>query len=329
MLILNSTDVRTALPMAETIEAMKAAYAALSSGQAEVPLRSRLPVPPQEGVSIFMPAFVNSADAQALAVKVVSVFPHNPQKGNPLIYAAVLVLEAETGKPLALMEGGALTAIRTGAGAGAATDLLARHDSATAAIFGAGVQARTQLEAICTVRNIETAWIYDPQTESVTRFIDEMAGRGPIPKDLRAAKNPAEAVSMADIISAATTSNTPVFDAADLKPGVHINGVGSYTPEMQEIPAEVLRHALVVVDSRSASLVESGDMIQPIQQGLFSEDQVYAEIGEIVLGKKAGRTNSHQTTYFKTVGVAVQDAMAGQLAMRNAEKMGLGQEMDW
>lgn len=329
MLILTAADVKKALPMAETIEAMKAAYAALSSGQAQVPLRARLPVPPQDGVSLFMPAFVDSEEGQALAVKVVSVFPNNPQKGYPLIYAAVLVMDAETARPLALLEGGALTAIRTGAGAGAATDLLARSDSETAAIFGAGVQARTQLEAICSVRRIKTAWVYDLNADNVAAFIEEMAGKGPIPADLRAAADPAEAVREADIISAATTSNTPVFDAGDLKPGVHINGVGSYMPEMQEIPAEAIKQAYAVVDSRSASLVESGDLIVPIEQGMFSREHIKAELGEIVLGKKPGRTFAEQITYFKTVGVAVQDAMAGQLALRNASHFNLGQEVDW
>lgn len=329
MLILTAAEVKKALPMAETIEAMKAAYAALSSGQAQVPLRARLPVPPQDGVSLFMPAFVDGGEEQALAVKVVSVFPGNPEKGHPLIYAAVLVMDAETAHPLALLEGGALTAIRTGAGAGAATDLLARPNSKTAAIFGAGVQARTQLEAISSVRDIKKAWVYDLNTDNVAAFIEEMTGKGPVPDDLRAAANPAEAVQDADVISAATTSSTPVFEAADLKPGVHINGVGSYTPEMQEIPAEAIKQAYAVVDSRTASLVESGDLIVPIEQGLFTENHIKAELGEIVLGEKPGRTGADQITYFKTVGVAVQDAMAGQLALRNAEKLRLGQEVDW
>lgn len=328
MLILNASDIHKVLPMDETIQMMKSAFAALSAGQAEVPLRSRLPVPTLDGVCLFMPAFVNSAGGQALAVKVVSVFPHNPEKGLPLIYAAVMVLDAESGIPLALLEGGTLTAIRTGAGAGAAADLLARRDCRIAAIFGAGVQGRTQLEAICTVRQIETAWIYDQDQEKTQTFIADMAGKGAIPTDLRAAASPAQAVADADVISAATTSSSPVFNAADLKTGVHISGVGSYTPEMQEIPAEAIQQALVIVDSRSASLVESGDLIQPMQQGLFGEEHIHAELGEIILGKKSGRTDQTQVTYFKSVGVAVQDAMAGQLALVNAKKMRLGQLVD-
>jgi ornithine cyclodeaminase len=259
----------------------------------------------------------------------VSVFPKNTAFNLPIIHAAVVVMEAETGRPLAVLEGGTLTAIRTGAGGGAATDLLARADSRVAAIFGAGVQARTQLEAICTVRQIKSVWVYDLAEASVEAFITKMRGQGPIPKDLRAASSPAEAVAEADIVCAATTSNTPVFADGDLKPGAHVTGVGSYTPEMQEIPAETIKRALVTVDSRSAALAESGDLIQPMQQGLFDENHVHAEIGEIVLGRKSGRTSDEQITYFKSVGVAVQDAMAGRLALENARKLGLGQQVDW
>lgn len=276
-----------------------------------------------------MPVFMHDEEGEALAVKVVSVFPRNSQEGLPSLHAAVLVLDARTGRVMALLEGGALTAIRTGAASGAATDLLARPGSKVAAIFGAGVQARTQLEAICTVRMIQTVWVYDPIPARVEDFIAEMAGQEPISKDLRAAANPQQAVADADVVCTATTSLTPVFADADLKPGVHINGVGSYTPEMQEIPTETVARALVVVDSREAALAEAGDLIQPIQQGIISGEHIHAELGEIVLGRKQGRTHSEQVTFFKSVGVAVQDAVASRLAMQNAQALGLGQQVNW
>ncbi|MBW8011295.1 MAG: hypothetical protein FVQ83_08650 [Chloroflexi bacterium] len=329
MLILKSDDVRKALPMGQTIAAMKDAYAALSDKRAQVPLRVRLPVTPHHGVSLFMPAFVEDQAGEALAVKIVSVFPENNKLDLPIIHAAVLVLEAHTGRVLAVLEGGALTAIRTGAGCGAATDLLSRPDSRVAAIFGAGVQGRTQLEAICSVRSIQKVWIYDPNKTNVETFIREMAGKGTIPDDLHAAENPQEAINEADIISTATTSNTPVIPTSGLKPGVHINAVGSYTPEMQEIPSEVILRALLTVDSKDAVLGESGDLLQPIEQGLITSDHIHAEIGELVLGRKKGRVDDQQITVFKSVGVAVQDAMAGRLALENAQKMGLGETVDW
>jgi ornithine cyclodeaminase/alanine dehydrogenase-like protein (mu-crystallin family) len=327
MLILTADEVRQALPMKETIEAMKRAYAALSGGRAEVPLRARLPIPPHEATSLFMPAFVQVQDGQALAVKVVSLFPKNLERGLALIQAAVLVLEADTGRPAALLEGSALTAIRTGAAGGAATDLLARTESRVVALFGAGTQGRTQLEAACTVRQIETAWVYDHAPERAEALVQELKGKGPIPKDLHLATSPPQAAAEADIICTATTSLSPVFSDRDVKPGTHISAIGSYTPEMQEVPAETLMRARIVVDSRSAALAESGDLIRPIQQGLFDQDHIHAELGEIVLGEKSSRQSDEEITYFKSVGVAVQDALAAQLALENAKKMGLGQSI--
>jgi ornithine cyclodeaminase len=239
------------------------------------------------------------------------------------------VIEAATGRAVALLEGGSLTAIRTGAGSGAAMDLLARKDSRTVAIFGAGVQGRTQLEAACAVREIRAAWVFDANREQAEKFAAEMAGRGRVPTEVRVAQSPAQAAKEADIICAATTSTSPVLDNADVKPGAHISAIGSYTPEMQEVPAETVARAKVVVDSRSATLAETGDLLKPMQAGLFDESHIHAELGEIVLGRKPGRTSESEVTYFKSVGIAVQDAMAAQLALQNAEKMGLGQKVNF
>jgi ornithine cyclodeaminase/alanine dehydrogenase-like protein (mu-crystallin family) len=327
MLILSREEVRQALPMVEVIAATKKAYAALSAGKAEVPLRSSLAIDPHEATSLFMPAYLQSESGEALTVKIVSLFPHNTERDLPFIHAAVLVLQADTGQPLALLEGASLTAIRTGAASGAATDLLARPDSQVAGIFGAGVQSRTQLEAICTARSIQKVLIYDPRQDQVKKFIAEMAGQGPIPGDLRTAEDSEDVISQADIICCATTSHSPVFDDRHLKPGVHINGVGSYTPEMQEVPPETVLRAALIVDSRTAALSEAGDIIRPIKDGLITEKHIQAELGEIVLGLKPGRVDADQITFFKSVGNAVQDAAAAQLALENAKKLGLGRDI--
>lgn len=328
MLILNADEVRQALPMDECIEAMKQAYQALSIGEVEVPLRSRLASPAQDGLSLFMPARVDQEEAKALAIKVVTLFSQNPSRGLPLIHAAVLVMDPESGVIEGLLEGGSLTAIRTGAGCGAATDVLARPKAKTAAIFGAGVQARTQLEALCAVREIERAWVYAPNPEQVQALIVEMAGKHGVPKALRAAASPDEAIREADIVSAATTSATPVFNDVALKAGVHVNGAGSYTPEMQEIPGETVARARVTVDSREAAQVESGDIAIPLKAKALSAEQI-AEIGEVIAGAKPGRQSTDEITVFKSVGVAVQDALAGRLVLENARKHGLGTEVAW
>ena len=329
MLILTADEVRKALPMKDAIEAMKRAYAALSDGKADVPLRTHLNIPPQDAVSLIMPAYVQTEGGDALAVKVVSLFPKNPERQRKLalIQAAVLVLDAETGRPIALLEGSSLTAIRTGAGSGAAIDLLSRPDSKVVAVFGAGVQGRTQMEAACSVRKIERAWVFDTSDKRAEGFVREMAGVGPIPKNLRVAKNAQEALSEADIVCTATTANTPIFSDTDVKPGTHISSIGSYTPEMQEVPAEMVARALVVVDSRTAVLAETGDLLKPMQAGLFGEEHISAELGEIVLGRKPGRSSPEQITFYKSVGVAVQDALAAQLALQNARTQRLGTDV--
>lgn len=329
MRVLSAPDVRRALPMGDAIEAMKRAFAALSAGQALMPQRIHLPVERGGGVCLVMPALVEADDAEALAVKVVSLFEGNVARGLGRTQAAAIALDPQTGRPVALLEGAALTAIRTAAASGAATDLLARPDSRTAAILGAGTQGRVHLEAVCAVRPIETAWVFDPDTERARAMIAELAGREGICADLRPAGSAAQAVARADVVCAATTSTSPVFDDADLRDGTHVNAVGSYQPHVQEIPAETVVRALVVVDSRQAALDETGDLIQPIRRGLIGPEHVHAELGELVLGRRQGRQSPEQVTLFESVGVAVQDAAAARAALARAERLGLGQEVAW
>ncbi|MCZ2115287.1 MAG: ornithine cyclodeaminase family protein [Anaerolineae bacterium] len=322
--IYTADDVQRALPMAEAIEGMKAGYAQLSAGRAQIPLRVPLNVS-SDDVTLIMP-FLVPDDGGALGLKLVSVFNSNIAQGLPLIHSVVLAVDPATGKPQALIEGGAVTAIRTGAASGAATDVLARPDAAVAAIFGSGVQARRQLEAVCTVRRIERVWVYS--LVGAEAFVAEMAGYGPIPTDVRIAKTPREAVAEADVICTATTSRTPVFDGHDLKPGAHVNGIGSYTPLMQENDLTTVRRARVIVDSFEAVLAEAGDLIIPLNAGDITRDHIAAELGEVIAGIKPGRTSPEQITFFKSVGVAVQDAMAAKIILRNGSIMGLGTSIE-
>jgi len=324
--VLSKQDVQQAVPMREAIEIVKGAFTQLSAGKAVVPLRTQLPVERHEGVTLFMPAYLSESDD--LGVKIVSVFPGNLDKGLPTIFALVVVVEASTGRPLAAMDGTYLTALRTGAASGAATDLLARDDARVAAIFGAGAQGCTQLLAVCEVRDIERVWVYDVTHQAAERYAQEMAGRGRVPADLRIASSPAEAVREADVLCTATTSQTPVFADADLKPGVHINAVGSFTPQMQEVPGQTVGRARIVVGSREACLAETGDLIIPIRKGLITEDDIYAELGEIAAGLKPGRVSSDEITLFKSVGNAVQDVSVARRVMEKAQRLGLGIEVE-
>jgi alanine dehydrogenase len=324
--VLSKQDVQQAVPMREAIEIVKGAFAQLSAGKAVVPLRTQLPVERHDGVTLFMPAYLSESDD--LGGKIVSVFPRNLEMGWPTIFALVVVVEASTGRPLAVMDGTYLTALRTGAASGAATDLLARKDAGVAAIFGAGVQGRTQLLAVCEVRDIERAWVYDINPQAAERYAQGMAGKGRVPADLQVASSPAEAAREADVICTATTSKIPVFADGDLKPGVHINAIGSFTPQMQEIPEQMVGRAKLVVGSREGCLAETGDLIIPIRKGLITEDDIYAELGEIAAGIKPGRDSAEEITLFKSVGNAVQDVSVARAVLMQAETLGLGIEVE-
>ena len=320
--ILSSDDVRKALPMKEAISGMKRAFSRLSSGQVEMPLRSRVPVTEQDGVLLTMPSAL--PEDGELAVKLVTVFGKNPGRGFPLIHAAVIALDIKNGRIKALMDGEVLTTVRTGAGVGAATDILAREDASTVGIIGSSKLAQSQMEAVCTVRSIKQVRVFSPNPEHAHQCAEIMSGKGPVPDDIRAVQSSQKAVKNADIVCTATTSNTPVIAFKNLKKGVHINAVGAFKPEMQEIDAETIVNSLVVADSRESVLAEAGDLVIPINQGLIKEDHVHAEIGELNNGTKTGRTSDEQITLFKSCGVAVQDAVSASIVIKNSENQNLG-----
>ena len=320
--ILSCDDVRQALPMKAAIEESKRAFSRLSSGRVEMPLRSRVHVPEQDGVLLTMPAAL--LDDGEMVVKLVTVFGKNPARGLPLIHAVVLVLNAENGQILSLMDGDVLTAVRTGAGVGVATDLLAPPEANSVAIIGSGKQAVAQLDAVCSVRDIQQAWVYSPNQEHAQSFAEKMSGVGPVPKNVKAVSSSAKALKDADIVCTATTSTTPVISFEHLKPGAHVNAVGSFQPTMQEIDSETICNALVVVDSRESALIETGDIVTPLKQGLITPEHIHAEIGEIINGIKSGRSTQDQLTFFKSCGVAVQDAVTAAIALKNAERENLG-----
>ena len=325
--ILTQDDVKKSIRMDKVITTVKDAFVQISENQADVPMRSQIPVERKGGVSLFMPAYLKKS--HSLGAKIVSVFPENPQKNLPTIHAVVVVLDADTGRPQALLDGTHLTALRTGAASGVATELLARENVSTAAVFGAGKQGRTQLEAVCTVREIDRAWIYDPDIKATESFIEEMKEKShPFPQNIQAATSPQQAVREADIICAATTSFKPVFEDRDLKPGVHINGVGSYTPEMQEIPPGTALRAKVYVDSIPAAWEEAGDLIIPVREGLMGKDHILGEIGQLAAGQIAGREKNDEVTFFKSVGVAVQDVSVARIILSAASSLGLGTDVE-
>jgi len=227
------------------------------------------------------------------------------------------------------LEGATLTAIRTAAASGAATDLLARRDSRVVALFGAGVQAARHAEAMCAVREIAEVRVCGRRPERLSAFCAALTGGLGGNVRVVEAASPADALRGADIVCTATTSSEAVFADADLPSGAHVNAVGSYQPQAREIPGETVARALVVVDSRAPAWEEAGDLILPLEAGQINRQHVHAELGELVLGQKSGRIDDAQITLFKSVGIAVQDAVAAQAAFAAAQRLNLGTRVAW
>jgi len=318
--ILSEEDIRRALPMKDAVEAMKEAFRELSSGRVKMPARAHIDISTYDGTALFMPSYSDCFGK--ICVKVVNVFNANPKKGLPSIQGVVCLLDGETGSPLAVLNGTFLTALRTGAASGTATDLLARPDADTAAIIGAGVQGRMQLEAMCAVRPIKKIWVYDIAEEAAVQFAKQMNTALAI--ETIVAKSSRDALKCADIVCTATVSSTPVFADVELAPGVHINAIGSYKPEVQEIPEETVLRSLLIVDHRESALKEAGDLLIPIERGHMQETHIHAELGEIISGKVIGRTSDQEVTLFKSVGTAVQDLAAASRVLEHAEIQDFG-----
>ena len=326
MLVLSRAEIRSLVAMERAIDLVKIAFADLFAGRAAAPIRTAIEVSPGAATTLVMPAFVPAADA--LGVKVVSVFSGNPARGLPTITSLVCLIDPATGAPLAVMEGAYLTALRTGAVSGAATDLLARPDATSLALIGAGAQAVMQAVAVATVRPLQQITVVARQQRHLDEFQETMADEWPrIAGMIQTTTDARRAVREADIICTATTSRTPVFDDDDVQPGTHINGVGSFTAAMQEIPAETVARAVVIVDQRQAALEEAGDLIIPIQSGAIPETHIVGELGELVAGAGRGRQTSGEITFFKSVGNAVQDMAVGRFAYDEALRRGFGQEI--
>lgn len=325
ILVLNQEDMKKVISMEEAIEADKDALKLYSLGKTEIPLRVNIDVPKHKGQSLYMPGYV--ADANALGVKIISVYPKNIDKGLESVPATMILKNSNTGEVCSIMDGTYLTRIRTGAVSGAATELLARKDSKVFALLGTGGQAETQLEAVLTVRPIEIVKVFSRNIERAKNFASRMTGiyGERFGVEITAVTSADEAIEDADIITAVTTSKTPVFDGRLVKRGCHINGVGSYTPDMQELDEFIITHAdKVYVDTLDGVLNEAGDIIIPIKKGVFSQEKISGELGEVIAGKVPGRVNDDEITIFKTTGSAVLDLVTAQRIYEEAIEKGIG-----
>jgi ornithine cyclodeaminase/alanine dehydrogenase len=322
-LLLARDDVARVLGMPDCIDAVERAFGELTAGTAELPLR--IGIRPPGGISLYMPAYLKGLGA--LACKVVTVYKDNPTKhGIPTTIGKVLLQDPETGDVTCIMDGGYLTAMRTGAVSGVATKYLAReNDGQVAGIFGAGVQARMQLRAVAAVRKLGCAVVYDPVDEAVAGFVEALGGD--LGLEIDRVASPEELLEASDIVCAATSSPTPLFDGATVRPGTHINGIGSHTPTARELDTATIVRSRVIADQADACLSEAGDLMIPIEEGAISADHIAADLGELVLGRKPGRENDEQITLFKSVGLAIQDAATAKLVYDKAVEAGIGTEV--
>ena len=329
ILILKESDISSMITMSDIIEADKKALSIYSSHKSNIPLRSNLDIPEYKGQCLFMNGY--AAPAKALGVKIVSVYPENINKNLTSVPATMVLVDAETGVVNSLIDGTYLTRLRTGAISGLATDILSRKDSKILALFGTGGQAVTQLEAVLTVRKIEEVRVFDIFQDRAKEFAKKMSEKFSKKFNVRiiAAESSDKAIENADIITTVTTSKKPVFDANKVKKNVHINGVGSYTPDMQEIPEDILVKAnKIYVDTRDGAINESGDLITPIKKGLIKKEKINGELGEVINGQIKGRENDDEMTFFKTTGSAVLDLVAAQKIYEMAKTKGVGQMVD-
>lgn len=322
MLYLGRDDLKELLTMVEAIELVEKGFLQLHQKKIEMPARSVLPSPFYDGSLLYMPVLIKD-EPPLFVTKIITVYPRNQELfGQPALNGFLVMFDARNGLPLAIMDASFLTAIRTGAAGGVALKYLARRESRVATLFGVGPQGRTQLEAACTVLNLEKCFVISNQDPREENFAQEMAER--LGLNIIITEDKKTAIQSSDLIVAATTSRIPLFDGSWLRPGTHITAIGSFKPEVRELDSETIKRSKVFVDNLAAAREEAGDLIIPIQEGIITWEKVAAEIGEVIAGDKKGRENPEEITVFKSVGLAVQDAIVARGVYLKARKLNSG-----
>jgi len=319
ILVLSHDEVAELLSMPEAIDLMRRAFQSLSEGKSVAPVRTQLPIN-KKSVSLFMP--VVDTDLGYFSLKTVSVFPGNVDLNIPLINGSLMLFNAKTGVPCAVMDAEFLTALRTGAGSGLATSLLAPVDSSVCGVFGSGRQAETQLEAVAAVRPIRTALVFARNKERMRSFSEKMSRLLNI--EVRPAVGLNE-LNLCDVVCTATTSPVSVFEDQQLKRPVHINAIGTFQPHTTEIPLSTVVKSWLVVDQREACMTEAGEIAMLLKTAQIRPDHVQAELGELVSGSVVLPKQLPDCTLFKSVGNAVQDLYTAAAVYERAirEKVGM------
>jgi len=325
VLILDRKAVESLVDMREAIKAIEKVFLEFHEGKAVCPKRLIIDVAEHKGLMYYMPSYLS--ESESLAVKIVAQYDGNLKYGLPTILASILLSDPQNGKPLAMMEGAYLTALRTGAASGVATKYLARRDSKVVGVIGTGVQARTQIWAMTEVlRNIAKVKAYDVSPGRVEGFAKDISQK--LGLDVETVETSKQCVENSDLIVVASTSRVPVLDGNWLTKGTHVNSIGVSGPEGRELDDTTIKKAKIVVDTKEGVLAETGDLIIPIKRGIISQENIYAELHEIVGGKKPGRTSDDEVTCWKAVGMAIEDAAVAKLVYDKAKKEGIGKEVE-
>ena len=323
-LLLDRQTIQGLLDMDRMIEILEQAFGELGSGSAVMPQRTAVPDPDVNGWYAFMPAQLKSMGA--LGVKSVTVYKDNPSTHSlPATLATIVLMDDKTGRTIAVMDGGYITAMRTGAVTGLATKYLARTDAAVAGVMGAGVQARTQLWGMASGADLDRALVFSLDPPDAQRaFAEDASALIGIPVETAASGE--ELVRSVDILSLATTATTPIINGDWIQPGLHINGIGSHAVGVRELDTKTVVNSKIVCDQVDACLAEAGDIQIPIEEGALKPADIYGEIGELITGAKAGRESDQEVTLFKSVGLSIQDISAAHYVYQQAIEAGVGTE---
>jgi alanine dehydrogenase len=324
MLLVSRAEVEGLITMRETIDAVERAFRAKGLGKVQMPPKSYVYFDRYGGDFRVMPAYLE--EQGAAGVKIVNVHPKNPKKhGLPTVMAIIVLLDPETGAPIAIMDGTRITNIRTGAGAAVAARYLARKDSRVIAMLGAGAQARTQLIGLNEVLDIREVRVNDVIPETARGYADEM--RKKLGLDIKPVDDIGEAVKGADVIVTVTPVRTPILMNELVSDGMHINAIGADAPNKQELDPQILRRAKIIVDDLEQAS-HAGEVNVPLSKGLITRDDIHAELGEVITGKMPGRTSREDITVFDSTGLAVQDIATAWTVYQKAIKMGKGKEVE-
>ena len=326
ILVLDNRQIQELLPMTECIELMADALAALARGEVFQPLRTIVRPPEARGLLGLMPAY-RAGERGAFGLKAICVFPENPAKGKDAHQGAVMLFSRETGELLALMNASEITAIRTAAVSAVATRLLARDDAQQLGIIGAGVQARTHLEALAAVRTIIRARVSARNIEHAQQLVREMQPKVGFP--IEPVETNEEAVRDADVIVTATSSLEPVINKDWISPGAHVNAIGTHSPNSREIDSATMATARIFTDRRESALNEAGDYLLAAKEGLVTPESILGEIGELLIRTKTGRTSSTEITLFKSLGLAIEDLVSADYLYHKAQSQNAGTWIDF